>query len=143
MVLTFVQIMLGALVAGNQAGRLYTDWPLMAGKIISKDYAPKGAHLWDVLAHSPAAVQFNHRIGGYLLFIIAWAFAVLLWRTPRTPTPLKQASLVLAGLVTLQAVLGIVTLRLAAPLGLSLTHQIGAVAVLTSAIVLAWRVQRN
>ena len=43
----------------------------------------------------------------------------------------------------MQAVLGVVTLHFAAPLGLSLTHQIGAVAVLTAAIVLAWRVQRN
>ena len=142
-VTTFIQIMLGALVAGNQAGRVYTDWPLMAGRFAPKDYAPKGTHLWDVLAHSPAAVQFDHRIGGYLLFLLAWAFAFSLWRTPRTPRALKQASLVLAGLVTLQAALGIVTLLFAAPLGLSLTHQIGAVVVLTAAIVLAWRVQRN
>jgi cytochrome c oxidase assembly protein subunit 15 len=141
--LTLFQIMMGALVAGNQAGRIDTDWPLMAGKLIPKDYAPKGAHLWDVLAHSAAAVQFDHRIGGYLLFLCAWGFAFYLLRAPRTPTPLKQAALVLAGIVTLQAVLGIVTLRLAAPLALSLTHQIGAVAVLAAAIVLAWRVQRN
>ncbi len=142
-VLTFFQIMLGALVAGNQAGRVYTDWPLMAGHIVPKDYAPKGAHLWEILAHSQAAVQFDHRIGGYLLFLFAWAFALTLWRTPRMPAPLKQASLVLAGLVSLQAVLGVVTVRLAAPLGLSLAHQVGAVAVLTAAIFLAWRVQRN
>ena len=142
-VLTFFQIMLGALVAGNQAGKIDTDWPMMAGKLIPKDYAPRGAHLWEVLAHSTAAVQFDHRIGGYLLFLCAWAYALFLWRTPRTPAPFKQAALVLAGVVTLQAILGIVTLRLAAPLGLSLMHQIGAVAVLTAAIVLAWRVQRN
>jgi cytochrome c oxidase assembly protein subunit 15 len=142
-VLTFTQIMLGALVAGNQAGRIYTDWPLMAGKIVPKDYAPKGAHLWDVLAHSQAAVQFDHRIGGYILFLFAWAFAFAVWRTPRMLMPLKQLSLVLAGLVTLQATLGIVTLKYAAPLALSLTHQIGSVVVLTAAIVLAWRVQRN
>ena len=68
----------------------------MAGRFVPKDYAPKGAHLWDILAHSSAAVQFDHRIGGYLLFLAAWAFAVTLYRTPRTPTPLKQASLALA-----------------------------------------------
>jgi cytochrome c oxidase assembly protein subunit 15 len=141
--LTFLQIMLGALVAGGQAGRIYTDWPLMAGKLFPKDYAPVGAHFWDVIAHSQAAVQFDHRIGGYVLFVCAWAFALMVWRTPRMLAPLKQLSLGLAGAVTLQAVLGIITLRLAAPLGLSLTHQIGAVLVLATAIVLAWRVQRN
>jgi cytochrome c oxidase assembly protein subunit 15 len=141
--MAFVQIMLGALVAGNQAGRIYTDWPLMAGKLMPKDYAPKGARLWDVVAHSQAAVQFNHRIGGYLLFLAAVAFAVVIWRTPRTLTPIRRLSLGLAGLVTAQAALGILTLMLAAPLALSLTHQLGAVAVLATAIVLAWRVQRN
>lgn len=142
-VMSFFQIMLGALVAGNQAGRLYTDWPLMAGKLFPKDYAPRHAHLWDVIAHSPAAVQFDHRLGGYLLFAMAVAFAVSIWRTPRTLAPIRQLAAVLAGVVTAQALLGILTLRMAAPLGLSLTHQIGAVLVLVTAIVLAWRVQRN
>jgi cytochrome c oxidase assembly protein subunit 15 len=108
-----------------------------------KDYAPKGARLWDVVAHSQAAVQFNHRIGGYLLFLAAVAFAVVIWRTPRTLAPIRRLSLGLAGLVTAQAALGVLTLMLAAPLALSLTHQLGAVVVLATAIVLAWRVQRN
>jgi cytochrome c oxidase assembly protein subunit 15 len=142
-VLSFFQIMLGALVAGNKAGQIYTDWPLMAGKIVPTDYAVKGAHFWDVFAHSQAAVQFNHRMGGYLLFVLAWAFAFALWRTPRTLAAIRQLSLAMAGVITAQAAWGIMTLRLAAPLGLSLVHQLGAVVVLTTALVLAWRVQRN
>ena len=141
--LTFVQIMLGALVAGNQAGRIYTDWPMMGGRFFPKDYAGKGAHVWDVFAHSVAAVQFDHRIGAYVLFLAAWAFALALWRTPRLPRPVLLIAMVVAGVVTLQAVLGIVTLRFAAPLWLSMLHQLGAVAVLASALVLAWRIQRN
>jgi cytochrome c oxidase assembly protein subunit 15 len=141
--LVFFQIMMGALVAGNQAGRIYTDWPLMAGRIVPKDYAPRGAHLWDVLAHSQAAVQFNHRIGAYILFLFAWTFAIAVGRAPRVPTQMKQAALVLAGVVTLQALLGVLTVIYAAPFWLALIHQIGAVALLTSALVLAWRVQRN
>jgi len=142
-VMSFIQIMLGALVAGNRAGQVYTDWPLMAGKVFPKDYAPKGSHLWVVLAHSQAAVQFNHRLGGYVLFALAVAFAISVWRTPRTLAPVRQLAFTLAGLVTAQAAWGIMTLRMAAPLGFSLVHQIGAVIVLTTAIVLAWRVQRN
>ena len=142
-VLAFVQIMLGALVAGNKAGQIYTDWPLMAGRIVPKDYAPKGAGFWDVFAHSQAAVQFNHRLGGYILFVLAAAFALAVWRTPRILAPIKQLSSVLAAVVTAQAALGILTLRMAAPLGFSLLHQIGAVIVLGAAIILAWRVQRN
>jgi cytochrome c oxidase assembly protein subunit 15 len=141
--LAFIQIMLGALVAGNRAGQVYTDWPLMAGKVIPKDYAPKGARLWDILAHNQAAVQFNHRLGGYLLFILSMVFAIGVWRASRTLMPIKQWAAALFGVVTLQAALGIMTLRMAAPLGLSLTHQVGAVAVLATAIILAWRMQRN
>jgi cytochrome c oxidase assembly protein subunit 15 len=141
--LTFLQIMMGALVAGNQAGRIDTDWPLMGGRLFPQNYAQKGASLWTVIAHSQAAVQFDHRIGGYLLFILAWAFALACARTPRMLGRIKQLSLVVAALVTLQAVLGILTVRFAAPLGLSLLHQLGAVAVLSSTIVLAWRIKRN
>jgi cytochrome c oxidase assembly protein subunit 15 len=141
--LAYLQMLLGALVAGNKAGQLYTDWPLMAGKLVPKDYAHKGARFWETFAHNPAAVQFNHRLGGYLLFVAAVAFAVAVWRAPRTLAPIRQLALALAGVVTFQAGWGILTLHFAAPLGLSLVHQISAVIVLTTAIVLAWRVQRN
>lgn len=33
----FLQILLGALVAGIDAGRGYTDWPLMGGQILPPD----------------------------------------------------------------------------------------------------------
>jgi cytochrome c oxidase assembly protein subunit 15 len=141
--LIFFQIMMGALVAGNQAGRVYTDWPMMAGRFFPRDYAPKGAHPWDVFAHSVAAVQFDHRIGAYVLLVFAWAFAFALWRAPRLSGPVRGLGLVVAGLVTLQALMGIATLMGAAPLGLSMAHQLGAVAVLAGALTLAWRIQRN
>ena len=32
--LAYLQILLGALVAGNQAGLVYNDWPLYAGHLI-------------------------------------------------------------------------------------------------------------
>jgi len=142
-VMAFFQIMLGALVAGNKAGQVYTDWPLMGGRILPSDYAPKGAGVWDVLAHNPAAVQFNHRLGAYVLFTIAVAFAAYLWRTPRVVAPIKIAALVLAAAVMMQATLGVLTLHYAAPLGLSMVHQVGAVFVLGAALVLAWRIQRT
>jgi cytochrome c oxidase assembly protein subunit 15 len=139
----FMQIMMGALVAGNHAGEVDTDWPLMGGRLIPQGYAPNGAGLWEVLAHTPAAVQFNHRIGAYMLFAGAVAMAVYAWRSPRAPQAVRQIAAVLAGLVLFQAVLGIVTLHYTAPLALSLLHQSGAVLILATAVVLAWRVQRN
>jgi heme A synthase len=39
--------------------------------------------------------------------------------------------------------LGVLTLRMAAPLALGLTHQFGAFCVLVLATLLAWRVRRS
>jgi cytochrome c oxidase assembly protein subunit 15 len=38
--LSFLQILIGALVAGIDAGRNYPDWPLMAGGFLPPD-------MWD------------------------------------------------------------------------------------------------
>ena len=139
--LALVQSLLGALVAGNQAGQAYNDWPLMNHRVFPEDYWLKGQGLWKTLFHSQAAVQFDHRIGAYLLFACAVAFAIGVSRA-RLPTPVRALAHLLAALVTLQAALGVWTLMSHAPLSLSLTHQVGAVLVLTTATALAWRVRR-
>ncbi|HTI67397.1 MAG TPA: COX15/CtaA family protein [Caulobacteraceae bacterium] len=139
--MAFAQSLLGALVAGNDAGQVYNDWPAMGGRVVPEDYVPRGWGLGRALLHSQGAVQFDHRIGAYLLFVAAVAFAVAVSRA-RLPSPVKVLAHLLATLVLLQAGLGIWTLMSHAPLGLSSLHQIGAVAVLACAVVLAWRVRR-
>ena len=67
---TFLQILIGALVAGIDAGRSYTDWPLMGGQIF-----PASAFLlepwWRNIFESPGLVQFVHRVVGYALLVFA------------------------------------------------------------------------
>lgn len=142
-VLAYVQILLGALVAGSHAGQIDTDWPLMAGRLLPEDYAPAGMSLWDVIAHNQASVQLHHRLTAYALVVIA---AVTTYRCGfgRDVRPgLKLAAVLVVALVAMQAALGIATLRLGAPLWMALAHQIGAVAVLASTLVLAWRARRE
>lgn len=134
----FVQCLLGGLVAGNDAGRVYTDWPLFNGDLLPPDYAGDG--LWGTIAHSVGAVQLHHRLGGYLLFAAALVYAVWAWRRRR---PERHEAAGLAVLVTLQAALGIVTLMHAAPLGLSAAHQGGAVVLLAVATAMTWRSRRE
>lgn len=136
-----VQSLLGALVAGNAAGLVYNDWPLMNGQVFPRDYAAAGQGLWRTLLHSQAAVQFNHRMGAYLLFVVAWVFAIAAQRA-RLPGPVRALAWLLALAVTAQATLGIATLMALVPLSLGLAHQIGAVVVLTVAVTLAWRIRR-
>ncbi|SMX44942.1 heme A synthase [Maliponia aquimaris] len=123
---SFLQILLGALVAGIDAGRSYNDWPLMGGEIF-----PSGAldiePLWRNFFENPGLVQFMHRVAGYLLL----AFAIVVWmrsrRSANGDTRFRY-NLVLAVLL-LQVVLGIVTVVYFAPWQLAIVHQLGAVAL--------------
>jgi cytochrome c oxidase assembly protein subunit 15 len=143
--LIFFQMLLGALVAGNHAGLVDNDWPLMNGRVVPDDYVARGAAghgLWATLAHSPAAVQFNHRMVGYTVFVLAVALAGTMLTSRQASAQVKLAAGVVAVAVSGQVVLGIATVMTAAPLGLSIAHQLWAVVLLTSALWLAWRLQR-
>jgi cytochrome c oxidase assembly protein subunit 15 len=140
LLLVFFQILLGALVAGNHAGYVFNDWPLMNGRLVPDDYPGDG--VWATIAHTQGPVQLHHRLGGYLLFVVALATAWRAMRTAYLSAAAKQLALAVAAAVVLQAVLGVVTLLAAAPLGLALAHQLMAALVLALAVGFAWRVRR-
>ncbi|WP_146345423.1 heme A synthase [Falsiphaeobacter marinintestinus] len=122
----FLQILLGALVAGIDAGRSYTDWPLMGGQVIPPDpmlLEPA----WRNFFENPGLVQFIHRVSGYLLL----AFGVVVWMRGRAsahPNTRFAFNAAFAALL-LQVVLGIVTVVYAAPLHIAIVHQLLAVVV--------------
>ncbi|WP_300578835.1 COX15/CtaA family protein [Phenylobacterium sp.] len=138
--LIFLQILLGALVAGNDAGLVYNDWPLMNGTLFPRDYAGDG--LWGTLAHSQGAVQLHHRLGGYVLTLAVIWMAISARRTNYVPPPAKRLMMATAHATLLQAVLGIATLMLAVPLWLGMAHQLMAAVVLGLATAFAWRIRR-
>ena len=134
--------MLGGLVAGNNAGLVFNEWPLMNGQVLPADYLEgRGPIL--ALLHSQAAVQFNHRIGAYLLFAFAVVVAALAWRSKALSREARMLALALGGLVTLQLLLGIATLMARAPLSLSLAHQCLAAVLLACATTLTWSSRRK
>ena len=129
LVLVFSQILLGALVAGIDAGRGYTDWPLMNGEVFPSEsfaYSP----FFINFTENPALVQFNHRILGYLTMI----YAFYVWwkcRSSSFKRTSRLANLVL-GIIFLQMLMGIITILYAAPMGWALLHQFGAVLIIVS-----------
>ncbi|WP_299627451.1 heme A synthase [uncultured Tateyamaria sp.] len=129
----FLQILIGALVAGIDAGRSYTDWPLMGGQVFPPSafiFEP----LWRNFFESPGLVQFIHRVTGYLLF----AFAIVVWLRGRKSAHAKTRfafNAVLAAM-SLQIVLGIITVLYGAPWHIAIAHQFLAV-VLWSLILRA------
>lgn len=122
--LTFVQIILGALVAGIDAGRGYPDWPLMAGGFLPPnplDIEP----LWRNFFENDGLVQFMHRMAGYTLF----AFSVFVFLRARKSAnrKIRAAFHGVIGMMTLQMVLGITTVIYSAPWHIAIVHQFGAV----------------
>ncbi len=120
----FVQILLGALVAGIDAGTNYIDWPLMAGQFMP-DTMFELTPMWSNFFENTALVQFNHRMIGYLVFVLA----IWIWFQARGNgnRVTKLAVRMMLGMVVLQVVLGIVTVMQAAQMHVALTHQIGAI----------------
>ena len=120
----FLQILIGALVAGIDAGRTFTDWPLMAGGIFPPDFwiAELGARNF---FENPGLVQFVHRVTGYLLL----AFAIVVWlRGRRSAYAATRGAFNAAFLVmVLQIVLGVMTVLYIAPWYLAILHQFLAV----------------
>jgi cytochrome c oxidase assembly protein subunit 15 len=138
--LIYLQILLGALVAGNQAGLIYNDWPWFAGRLFPSDYAGQG--VWATLAHSQAAVQANHRLVAYLLVAAALGIGIGAVRSRDLSLDARRLALGVAALVILQAALGVATLVLRVPLELGIAHQLMAAITLSLAAVFAWRVRR-
>ena len=124
--LTFLQILLGALVAGIDAGRSYTDWPLMSGEVFPSnalDFQP----IWRNFFENAGMVQFMHRVTGYLVLL----FGIFVWVRSRSSanTASRFAFNAAFAALLLQIVLGIVTVLYAAPWYLAIAHQLLAVAL--------------
>lgn len=120
----FLQILIGALVAGIDAGRSYTDWPLMGGQMFPAS-ALTLEPVWRNFFESPGLVQFIHRVTGYVLA----AFAIIVWLRGRKSSHANTRfafNAVLAA-VALQIVIGIATVLYGAPVHIALVHQVMAV----------------
>lgn len=123
----FLQILLGALVAGIDAGRGFPTWPDMNGQFFPADafYVPGGGGVWHAFFENPGLVQFMHRMAGYLLF----AFGIVVWLRGRQSAhaATRGAFHAVMAMLVAQMVLGIITVLTAAHMHIAITHQIGAV----------------
>ena len=139
LLLVFVQCLLGGLVAGNDAGRVFTDWPLMEGGFFPPVDWSLGAMAF---LHDQGLVQFMHRLGGYAVFLAAGLFLYRAMRLRLSEgVPAAAIALMAAGFV--QMLLGIFTLMTALNPWLAGFHQAGGVIVLGLATYLLWRVRRS
>lgn len=120
----FLQILLGALVAGIDAGRAFPTWPLMGDGFLPPDpfvIQP----LWRNFFEDAGLVQFVHRMSAYLLF--AFGIVVCL-RGRRSANGQTRFSFnAVLAVLTLQMVIGVVTVLYSAPVQIAIVHQFTAV----------------
>jgi cytochrome c oxidase assembly protein subunit 15 len=139
--LLYLMILSGGLVAGTDAGYSYPSWPKMGPGFI-----PPGLYdtspFWLAAFEDVTTVQFNHRMFAYLLFALLVAFAV------RVVVLADSAGLRAAGLgvvlaLLLQVSLGIGTLLSGVAVPVAAAHQGGALLLLTLLLITTFALRRR
>jgi heme a synthase len=136
--LVYLQMLLGALVAGLHAGLIYNTWPDMNGGVFPEEpffSRPR----WINFFENPGLAQFDHRLGAYLVA----AFAAFVYvRGIRQNGWARTSAKVLAGITVIQVILGIATVLLQAPEWLAAVHQVTAACLLSAAVWHAFELRR-
>ncbi len=131
LLLVFMQIGLGALVAGLHAGLSHNTWPLMDG-----DFIPEGLFLLDPISvnlfENIMTVQFNHRMMAYAVLLVAVLHGFMVIR--KSDGLIRSSAIMVLVVLFFQLALGIAVLLLVVPFSLALAHQ--ALAFIVFVIVL-------
>lgn len=134
--LVLVQIYLGGLVAGLDAGLAYNTWPKMDGAWIPGDLLA-AEPWWRNFFENAKTVQFVHRAGAYVLFALVLVHVLQAYTSNGASTHARR-SILLFLLICGQAAIGILTLLSAAHLHSAIAHQAMALIVLAFAVA-HWR----
>ncbi|HWK35628.1 COX15/CtaA family protein [Sphingomonas sp.] len=118
LVLLFVQLGYGALMAGLNAGLAANDWPLMNGRLFPTEELANRSFL-DAAINDPFVVHFIHRWWAW----IAFAGLMVLARKARAAGD-RRASIAIHSMVGLQILLGIATVMTGVPIWLAALHQL-------------------
>jgi cytochrome c oxidase assembly protein subunit 15 len=115
----FVQLLLGAWVAGLNAGHAASDWPLMNGRLVPEtDWS-----LW-ALTHDPFLIHFMHRWWAWI------AVAALVWLARAVRKTDRFASVAVNAAFGTMVLLGIATVMSGVSLWIAAAHQlVGALTV--------------
>ena len=122
----FVQLLLGAWVAGLNAGHASYSWPLMNGQFVP-DFDLSRGWGW-ALTHDPFLLHFLHRWWAWV------AVGMLIWLARRVRVAERRASIAIHAAFGTQIVLGIATVLTGISLWLAVAHQlVGALLVAATA----------
>jgi len=120
--LIFLQIALGALVSGLDAGRLYQTWPLMNSNYMPEDLI--------VNLSDPGFVQFMHRNLAYLIFI--FSLYLYFYINKFMPEMILKFFYIYFSLILIQIALGIYVLISGFNFYVASAHQVSSIFLILS-----------
>lgn len=132
-IMIFVTVTSGGLVAGLGAGFDYNTWPLIAGA-----WVPNGVFdavpIWSAAFEDILTVQFDHRVLAYATVASVLCVSGFGYRTAQSGWQ-KLILLLFAGMALMQISLGIATLLSVVAIPLAVMHQAGAILLFSCAIL--------
>ena len=111
-----IQLLLGAWVAGLDAGLASDTWPLMQGRFVPEYDGANG--LWYAMTHDPFLIHFEHRWWAWV------AIAALVWFARKVRHLDRKASMAIHIAFGTQILLGIATVVSGMPIWLAALHQL-------------------
>jgi len=132
-----IQICIGALASGLDAGQIYQSWPFM-----NLNYYPDDSKLKDLFSmedfETPSIVQFIHRNIAYILILLFSFIATIIYRNEDF-IYLRNTTLLVFIFLFLQTFLGILTVLSGAQIIIASMHQIGSILLITTSLILVFK----
>jgi cytochrome c oxidase assembly protein subunit 15 len=128
-IILIIQITYGGFTAGLKAGHVSDTWPLMFGRLIP----PSLFNSWVNLFETPQTIVFIHRWFAFaVLAAVIYVYYVV--RKNNYQSDLLKGLQWLIGAVSLQIILGILTILSYVNIVIALLHQAGAIALFALSI---------
>ena len=129
--LIFIQIVIGAFVSGMDAGKIYNSWPLMGTSYFPNDNTFIDLFFLEAFSN-PSLVQFMHRNLAY--FILVFYLFILFQVFKKDLIGLFLIIKIVGFLLSIQIILGILTLLNGAQIFIASMHQISSIFLVSSSI---------
>lgn len=136
--LLFIQILFGAFMAGLHAGMIYNTFPKMDGYWLHPD-------VWNfsgIWLENIALIQFLHRSLAVSLVIYAIIWFVR-YRSEERIIHCKKWIISFFALLSVQCILGILTLIKVVPLQLALKHQFTGLLLFAVSVILLYKISHS
>ena len=131
--LIYLQVAIGALVSGLDAGKIYQTWPLM-----NESYFPDDNFLNNLFNLKDAGfVQFLHRNVAYVIFVLCVYIGIVIYKKKIISLYIHYFTFIF--FIILQIIFGIFVLYSNVNIYVASLHQISSIFLIVSALNLYFR----